>query len=153
MPDTTAHEKDLGVFIDILINYFSHSFNEEPDVGIPYIKTDEEQIILEYSGIIGISGEKKGCVYVTTPKDLLADMLKEIGETEFTSEILTDMVGEIANTISGNARKIFGSNFMISVPVSISGKPESIKMPENTSTFVVPITWRNHKFYLVLCLE
>ena len=151
--ESKLHEKDIQAFIDITVNYFSHSFNEEPSVGIPYLKTATEEIIGDFTGIIGISGERKGCIYITAPEAMLAELLKEIGEEEATVEILTDMVGEIANTISGNVRNVFGSNFMISVPISIAGKPENIKMPQNIPIYVVPISWKKHKFYLVLGIE
>ena len=39
---------------------------------------------------------------------------------------ILDLVGEVANTISGNARKVFGREFLISVPVMIEGAVDKI---------------------------
>jgi chemotaxis protein CheX len=64
-----------------------------------------------------------------------------------------DLVGEIANTISGNVREAYGSDFLISVPVIIEGKKREIALPGNVPTFVIPLMWRHHKLYLVVCLE
>ena len=66
---------------------------------------------------------------------------------------IKDLVGEIANTISGNVRQAYGSDFMISVPVVIEGQAKDIKLPEDIKSFVIPLTWHNHKSYLVVCLE
>jgi chemotaxis protein CheX len=66
---------------------------------------------------------------------------------------MCDLVGEVANTISGNARKDFGKDFMISVPQVVAGEPEKVAPPDNMRSFVIPINWRSHSAQLVVCLE
>jgi chemotaxis protein CheX len=66
---------------------------------------------------------------------------------------MCDLVGEVANTISGNARRDFGKDFMISVPQVVAGDPEKVQTPDNTRSFVIPINWRSHSAQLVVCLE
>lgn len=106
-------ERDVQVFVEGTQNYFKEISGEAPEVGLPYIKGSEE-IILDYTGAIGISGERKGCVYFTTNKDMLSEIVNVVlGPGSDSEEALRDMVGEIANTISGNARRSFGSNFMV----------------------------------------
>jgi chemotaxis protein CheX len=145
-------EQDLQVFIDTVIHYFDQTTSEAAEVDTPYIK-DEENVVLDFTGVIGISGKTKGAIYFTANADLLADLLKATGHTEdIDSELLQDMVGEVANTLSGNARRSFGSNFMISVPVVLKGA-EAIRLPASIKTFVIPIIWRNYRSYLIVCLE
>ena len=109
---------------------------------------------MEYTGIIGISGKRKGSVYITTAEGMLKELAKIILHLEeVTVEEIKDLVGEIANTISGNVRRAYGSDFMISVPVVIEGKAKDIKLPEDIKSFVIPLTWRDYKSYLVVCLE
>jgi chemotaxis protein CheX len=147
------NETDLHFFIDSTVNYFDEVTNEKATAGIPYIK-DDEPVVLEYTGIIGISGKRKGSIYVTTAEDMLHSIAKLIlGLDEVDKEDIKDLVGEIANTISGNVRQAYGSDFMISVPVVVEGKAKDIKLPDNIQSFVIPITWRDFKFYLVVCLE
>ena len=74
--------------------------------------------------------------------------LEEVGKDD-----IKDLVGEIANTISGNVRQAYGSDFMISVPVVVEGKAKDIKLPDNIQSFVIPITWKDFKSFLVVCLE
>ena len=127
--------------------------NEKATAGIPYIKGNEP-VVLEYTGIIGISGKRKGSIYVTTSENMLSTIAKVIlGLKEVGKEDIKDLVGEIANTISGNVRQAYGSDFMISVPVVVEGKAKDIKLPDNIQSFVIPITWKDFKLFLVVCLE
>ena len=101
-----------------------------------------------------LSGKRKGSVYVTSSEMMLSDIAKSIlGLKTVGKEDIKDLVGEIANTISGNVRQAYGSDFMISVPVVIEGKAKDIKLPENIQSFVIPITWKDYKSFLVVCLE
>ena len=68
-------------------------------------------------------------------------------------EDIRDLVGEIANTISGNVREAYGSDFLISVPVIIEDRRKEIKLPDNIPSFVIPLMWRDYKLYLVVSLE
>ena len=146
-------EIDLHFFIDSTINYFREVTNENVSTGIPYIK-GKEPVVLEYTGIIGISGKRKGSIYITATSDMLRELASTLlGKEEVNEDVLKDLVGEIANTISGNAREAYGADFLISVPVIVQGVAEDIKMPDDVETYVIPISWKNYKNYLVVCLE
>ena len=67
-------------------------------------------------------------------------------------ENLCDLVGEIANTLSGNARRDFGQQFQISVPAVISGRGSQLEYPAATRPIVIPIDWRNYHARLIVCL-
>ena len=86
--------------------------------------------IYDFTGVIGISGERQGCVYFTAHRDLLRQLLLHVGEADVSDNNLCDLVGEIANTISGNARRHFGPNFMISVPVVVAGNAQPLSFAE-----------------------
>ncbi len=147
------NETDLHFFIDSTVDYFEEVTGEKAVTGIPYLKA-KEPVILEYSGIIGISGKRKGCVYVTTTQAMLEALAHIIlGIQDAATETVKDLAGELANTISGNVREAYGSSFMISVPVVIEGRAKDIRLPEDVQSFVIPITWKDFKFYLVVCLE
>ena len=53
--------------------------------------------------MIGISGARKGIVYFTAPRGMLTVLLMRMQETDSSDENIKDLVGEVANTISGNA--------------------------------------------------
>jgi len=146
-------EKDLSYFVNTVIQYFKQVDGEEAVMGLPFIKR-EDPVVLEYTGIIGISGPRRGGIYFTAGKELLVKLTQAIlGESESDVETLQDMVGELTNTVAGNVRKYFGSDFMISVPMLIRGQPEDILLKLKPPVFVVPLTWKQQKAYLVVGLE
>ena len=60
---------------------------------------------------------------------------------------------EVANTISGNARKTFGREFMISVPVMVEGAIQKMHTPRHTRCYVIPVYWKSYAASVVVCLE
>jgi chemotaxis protein CheX len=146
-------EKKLQVFIDAVTTYFLQVTKQPAEVGAPYLAEAKRSLAFEMTGIIGISGTRKGCVYFTSPASLLKNVLISIGEKDLSRDLMLDLVGEIANTISGNARKEFGRDFMISVPVVIAGQLENVRLPRDARCFVVPISWHAQRAALVICLE
>ena len=112
-------EHNIQIFIDGVVRYFHHTQDKTVKVGTPYLANNTVPQAMDYTGIIGISGPQKGCVYFTAPRILLKHLLLSLGETNTEEENVADLVGEVANTISGNARSEFGQDFMISVPVVV----------------------------------
>lgn len=146
-------EQTLQVFIDGVVRFFEHTNDKNVKVGTPYLVENETPAAYDVTGIIGISGPYRGCVYFTAPRILLKHLLLSIGETETSNEYLFDLVGEVANTISGNARSAFGHEFMISVPAMIEGAPDHIHLPKNMRSYVIPIYWKAYHAAVVICLE
>src|SRR5664279_4090895 len=102
---TPMDEKELRVFIDIVGQYFERQTGRLPEVGSPYLGEPSALPMYDFTGVIGISGERQGCVYVTARRELLRQLLLHVGESDVSDNNLCDLVGEIANTISGNARR------------------------------------------------
>jgi chemotaxis protein CheX len=146
-------EKVLQVFIDGAIRYFQHTSDKEVKVGTPYLVSNSEPVSFDYTGVIGISGPMKGCVYFTAPKILLKHLLLSMGEKDTCEANIIDVVGEVANTISGNARSEFGKEFMISVPVVIEGAPSNIHLPKQLRSYVIPVYWKAYSAAIILCFE
>lgn len=146
-------EKDIEVFIDGIKHYFTTSTDSNIIVETPYlIETDAIEVI-DYTGIIGISGERKGFVLVTAPVELLQHLVLCLGEQKATPNLIHDAVGEVANTISGNARRAFGAGFMISVPLIVQGQPDRIGSVKDTHGYVIPAKWNGYPFQLIVSLE
>lgn len=144
-------ESELKHFVESCLDYFVNATGIKASIGLPYVNNEKTEILLEYTGIIGISGERRGGIYVTCDLQFLTDLiLKVIGTTDNSPAMVKDMVGELANTISGNATKAFGRNFNISVPIILEGVPKSLTLPIDTPTYVIPVQWQNHKLYLVV---
>ncbi len=146
-------EETIQVFIDGVVRYFEHTADKEITIGTPYLVENNQPAAYDVTGVIGISGPYKGCVYFTSPRILLKHLLMSIGETDMNTANLFDLAGEVANTISGNARSAFGQEFMISVPVMIEGAPNHIHLPPDLRSYVIPLYWRAYHAAVVICLD
>jgi chemotaxis protein CheX len=146
-------DQDIQVFITGVRRYFE-SLKADSGVVIepPFIK-DQERPLLEYTGIIEISGKAQGAVCFTAGGLMLKNILAFLNESPVSQEILCDLVGEIANTLSGNAREEFGRDFLISVPVVATGNNSGFRFPEDGRNYVIPIIWQSEKAYLLVCLS
>ena len=99
-------EAEIRTFIEGTTNYFETTAQQPATVGSPYLVTDGNPGAYEYTGVIGISGSRKGIVYFTAPRGMLTVLLMRMQETDTSDDNIKDLVGEVANTISGNARPI-----------------------------------------------
>lgn len=147
------NEADLQVFIQGATHFFSHMGGEAAQIGTPYLASNCNNEIKGFTGIIGVTGKRRGSVYFTAPPVLLKVLLMTLGEEDSSHENMCDMVGEVANVISGNARKEYGNAFLISVPIVVVGRLDKIVVPPELRSFVVPITWKNYDASLVISLE
>lgn len=146
-------EKELRIFIEIVSQYFERQTGRLPEMGSPYLGEPSALPIHDFTGVIGISGERQGCVYFTAHRDLLRQLLLHVGESDVSDHNLSDLVGEVANTISGNARRHFGPDFLISVPVIVAGNANAIQVPRTIKAYILPLRWHKLEATLVVSLK
>lgn len=149
MADMT--DSELKIFINAVTYYFAQLTREPATVRSAYLANSAIPYF-DYTGLITVSGRYRGCVYFSTSGDALRALLAEFSEPERHEENLLDAVGEIANTIAGNARKHFGKDLEISVPVTIHGVPEHIKSAVRARPFAIQLSWSNHDAVVVVDL-
>ncbi|MER1973393.1 MAG: chemotaxis protein CheX, partial [Psychrobacter alimentarius] len=101
----------LGVFLSSINAFFVQIDGSEVDIDTPYLSHNRSAIGYDYSGVIKISGPLEGCVYVSAPSVMLREVIKVMEEPDSSITMMKDLLGEMANTISGNARTEFGSEF------------------------------------------
>ncbi len=154
-------EKEMNLIIKGAIQStfgFFESFSAQScESGFPFLRDSSNLILLDYTGIIGISGVRKGVIYNTMQRDMAKKLCEKFFEEDATDErMLLDLVGEVANTIAGNLRAFLGKDFYISTPVvltfddlSLVSVPLYIPMP----VFFIPFTWLGYKFYVAVGIE
>ena len=147
------NDAEVSVFVSAVLQYFDRTVNQAASCGTPFLAMQERPAISDYTGVIRIDGKRSGVVMFTAPKTMLSVMLMRMQEPDMSHENLSDLVGEIANTLSGNARRDFGHQFNISVPSVISGKDSALEFPAGARPIVIPIDWRNYHARLVVCLD
>jgi len=146
-------DKKLHIFIDGAVNYFNHTYGDvEAQVGSPFLIKTMSCISGDYTGCITITGAYQGFCYFSAPKVLLKHLILSLGESDTSEEMMLDAVGEIANTLSGNARAYLGKDFIISVPEVIKGSPQTENNHSEQRIYAIPINWNSYKAILTVCL-
>jgi chemotaxis protein CheX len=136
-----------------VLHYFGSTVQQVAQCGTPHLALSERPEISDYTGVIQVTGRRAGLVAFTAPKSMLSVMLMRMQETDMSHDNLCDLVGEIANTLSGNARRDFGQQFQISVPSVITGRDGRLEYPKASRPIVIPIEWRNYHARLIVCLQ
>ncbi|GAB4428976.1 MAG: hypothetical protein OHK0011_11280 [Turneriella sp.] len=147
--------EDVAALLGCISGYFRSMNSNLPEFGIPYrLDTNQQKYpLFEYSGHIGISGSHRGGLVITCERELIAGLLQLVlGNEAATEEDIINMIAEMANTVSGNARVHFGSGFDISVPTVVVGEPEEFKFVLAEPTLVIPFTWRGNRANAIIGL-
>ncbi len=122
-------------------------------IGTAYLRAPDESVALDYSAVIGITGTYRGSVYYTAARPMLDALLPLLGESTPDEKLCADLVGEIANTVSGNVREDLGAGFMISPPFVLEGRPTDVHASRGAPFYIIPITWDNHASRLLVTLS
>jgi chemotaxis protein CheX len=147
MDTLTADE--LKMFVESVREYFRVVTRQEPQITSAFLATGELQGH-DYNGIVSFSGSFNGHVLVSMPGQLLRELLLLQGETDLSQGNLLDAVGEIANTLGGNARKSLGPSLQISVPVTLHGSG-GIQARVRKHPYAITLKW-NHQ-PAVVCID
>jgi chemotaxis protein CheX len=140
---------ELKLFVESVRQYFKVLTRQEPQITSAFLATGELQGY-DYNGIVTFSGAYNGHVIVSMPGQLLKELLALQGETDMGQGNLLDAVGEIANTLGGNARKSLGSALQISVPVKLHGSA-GIQARVRKHPYAITLRW-NHQ-PAVVCID
>ena len=153
MNDTPAvlSESELNFFVDANCRFFDKVAPNQLVLKDPSIEFSEP-VVLDFTGLIEITGRHRGNVYLTMPRAMAITLTQAMGEYEASEETLRDAVGEVASMISSNAREHFGPRLGVSVPRSLSGTT-AVDFPLAPTRFVLPIGWKDQEAFLVIALE
>lgn len=143
----------LKIFAKSITRYFDTVAEGGATLGTPYLGGESESAGLGFSAVIGISGSYRGNIYYTASREKLNALLPSLGEHNPDDNLCAELVGEITNTISGNAREQLGGGFMISTPFILEGRPLSVHTAKNTAIYVLPVSWRQHASRVLIALS
>ena len=144
-------ENDLRLFIDSIKSYLLVTTRQEPQITSAFLGTGDV-LGLEFNGIVTFSGSYSGSVMVSMPGNMLRELLVLQHESDMSDGNLLDAVGEIANTVAGNARKTLGSGLGISVPVKVQGAP-GMKNRVRKHPFMITLRWSHHQALVCVDME
>lgn len=143
----------LKVFTKSILRYFDAVASGGATLGTPYLGSETESVGLGFSAVIGISGSYRGNIYYTASREKLNALLPALGEHKPDDTLCAELVGEITNTISGNAREQLGGGFMISTPFILEGRPLFVHPTRGVALYVLPITWQHFSSRVLISIS
>ena len=150
-------EKLITPFLESTLYVLQTIAGIEAEKGKPYLKKDNVARG-DMSGVIGLTGDMNGILSVTfTEKCILHIVSGMLGkEMKEVNEEICDAVGEIANMISGQARKKLaeqGTNLAAAIPSVIMGKNHKISHLTKQPITALPFSTAGGAFTVEICFE
>lgn len=145
------NEQEIQVFVDAVSRYFLQITGEKAHIRSAFLaQGDVLPPTYDFTGLITISGKYRGCIYFSASRFMLSQLLKAMNEPQRDDAFLLDAVGEIANTLAGNARQHFGESMEISVPVTMQGSSKNLQAMVRARPYVVLVKWKKYEASVVV---
>ncbi len=132
----------INAFLSATIKVIETMAFLKPVPGKPYVITDT-LIGGDITGIIGLTGSKKGSVILSLSKKaalkIVSSMLKE--KFYYINTEIRDAVGELTNVIAGDARRALaeeGYRFESGIPTVIVGEGHEIESITSGPILAIP---------------
>jgi len=151
MSAESLQESELKLFVDSVRRYFQVITRQEPQITSAFLANGDVEAY-DFNGIVSFSGSYNGHVMVSMPGPLLRELLMLQRETDLSDGNLLDAVGEIANTLGGNARKTLGAGLQISVPVKLRGA-SGIQARVRKRPYVITLRWGHQPALVCVDME
>lgn len=146
--------EDIEVFSEAISNFFNLMTRQPAQVKTAYVFQEPVPIIWnDFNGVIQVSGGFRGSIALSAPRGLLSEILIVMGESGISDDHFLDVVGEIANQLSGRARKHFGEALDISTPISCERDGFPLKASADGPAYAIPLTWGPYEADLVVHLD
>ncbi|MDR1229342.1 MAG: chemotaxis protein CheX [Azoarcus sp.] len=150
----SINDNDIRSFVDAVSSFFFHITREKVEIRAAYLVEGEIQAsTFDLTSYITLSGDFSGRVYFSAPRVMVAHLLLAMHEPDRGDERLLDAVGEIANTISGNARKHFGESMQISVPVAQVTGAGWLNTAVSPHSYVILVKWKQYRASVVVDIQ
>jgi chemotaxis protein CheX len=147
-------EKDIHSFVDAVSIYFYQTTGERAEIRSAYlVESGVSATTFDLTGYIVFSGSFSGRVYFSASRSMVRHLLLMMKEPNHGEEHLLDAVGEVANTIAGNARKHFGSGMEISVPVTAVTPDNWLDTMVSPRSYVIMVKWKQYKACVVVDMQ
>ncbi|MDR2925251.1 MAG: chemotaxis protein CheX [Azoarcus sp.] len=148
------NEKDIYTFVDAVSAFFFQVTEEKVEIKTAYLlEGDVPSATFDLTSYITLSGDFSGRIYFSAPRSMLTHLLLLMGEQIRDNDRLLDTAGEIANTISGNARRHFGETMEISVPTTQATDPDWLKTVVSPQSYVILVKWKQYRASVVVDIQ
>lgn len=142
---------EVKVFCDAASAFFEQTTGKRAAVRTAYVLPSGEAAVWnDFQGVIELGGEYRGTVTFSAPRGLLSHVLLTLGERDYSDASHRDIVGEIANQMSGYARRVFGEKLQISVPRALARGERPAARATAATGFAIPMNWDRYEAHLVV---
>lgn len=146
--------EDIEVFSEAISAFFQNMTREPAVVRTAYLLERDDAVLSDdFNGEIRVSGGFRGSITFSAPQGMLARVLEAIGEPEHSTDKCLDVVGEIANMLSGRARRHFGEELDIAPPTARLRGTARVPPQACGTPYAIPLRWRNFEATLVVHLD
>lgn len=142
-------DSDMNVFVSAINKYFTQTTQESAQIRAAYLGNTSLPVY-DFTGAIRVSGDYLGTIYYSAPHAMLRHLLTIMKELDQRNENLLDAVGEIANTLSGNARQHFGEQLIISPPAKMDNVSFKLNKLARTHPYIISIKWKHYVSSLIV---
>ncbi len=151
---TPLQDEDLEVLARTVTEYFEVAAGDKAQVRTAWLLEHDEPVLREdFNGLIEVSGGFAGSICFSAPQRLLDYLLLASGDNNYSRAKYLDLVGEVANTLSGRARSHFGETLQISPPRAFERDDPAIAPRAEGLPYAIPILWRSLEANLVVHLN
>lgn len=154
MSTSRLKAEDIRIFSDAAGAFFQATTGSKAAVRTAYLlPSDDIAVWNDFQGLIELKGKYRGSVTFSAPRGLLSHVLLKMGEQDYSEASHRDIVGEIANQMSGYARRHFGEAMDITPPRVITPAQRPAQAALQAAPFVIPMLWDRYEAHLVVRME
>ncbi len=146
--------EDIEILAGAITEYFEVTTGDPAQIRSAWLLQQGEPVLREdYNGLIEIGGGYRGSICFSAPRRLLDFILLASGHGSYAEADYLDVVGEIANTLSGRARRYFGETLAISPPRAFKRDDPAVAPRTDGTPYAIPIVFRAQEANLVVHLS
>lgn len=125
----------------------------------PYLKEKgDHQAPGNISALIVLHGECDGSIGISFSESCILQVAYQMFGEEYdqVNDEIEDMVGEIVNMVSGDARKELeklGYHFQAGIPTMSRGEGHQLKHPVDDRVILIPFQTKAGDFYIETCFD
>ncbi len=145
--------QDLEILAQAVVEFFAVTTGDKAQVRSAWLLEQNEPVLRnDFNGLIEVSGGFAGSICFSAPRRLLDYILLASGDSDYSEVKYLDIVGEIANTLSGRARSHFGETLLIAPPRAFKRDSPPVAQRTEGLPYAIPIAWRSLEASLVVHL-
>lgn len=145
--------QDIRVFVEAAGAFFEQTTRRKAQVRTAYMMDRPQPVVWDdFQGLIELGGAWRGSVGFSAPRGMLSHLLLVMGERDYSDASHRDVVGEIANQMSGYARRHFGESMEIAPPKVVSRNRAALSGDLDLVAFAIPMSWDCYEAHLVVAM-